>query len=51
MVIQLTLKRQQQVVFVDVPEALKVPIIAIRSLKAKRTCGKKKGKNSVKIDG
>ena len=50
-VIQLTLKRRQRVVSIDAPEALKAPAIAIRSPKAKRTRGQKKGKDSVKIDG
>ena len=35
----------------DAPEALKVLVIAIRSPKAKRTRGKKKGKDSVEING
>ena len=38
-------------VSIDAPKALKVPVIAIRSPKAKRTCGEKKGKDSVEIDG
>ena len=50
-VIQSTLKQQRRVVSVDAPEALKAPIIAIRSPKAKRTCGEKKGKDPVEIDG
>ena len=33
------------------PKALKAPAIAIRSPKAKRTRGQKKGKDSVEIDG
>ena len=51
MVIRLTLKRRRRVVSIDAPKALKVPVIAIRSPKAKRTRGEKKGKDSVKIDG
>ena len=50
-VIQSTLKRRRQVVSVDAPEALKALVIAIRSPKAKRTRGEKKGKDSVKVDG
>ena len=38
-------------VSIDVPKALKVLVIAIRSPKAKRTRGEKKGKDPVKIDG
>ena len=50
-VIRSTLKQQQRVVSTDAPKAPKVPVIAIRSPKAKRTHGKKKGKDSVEIDG
>ena len=49
--IQLTLKQQQQVVSTDAPKALKAPVIAIRSPKAKWTRGQKKGKDSVKVNG
>ena len=38
-------------VSIDAPEALKALVIAIRSPKAKQTRGKKKGKDSVEIDG
>ena len=38
-------------VSIDAPEALKAPAIAIRSPKAKRTRGEKKGKDSAEIDG
>ena len=38
-------------VSIDAFKALKVPVIAIRSPKAKRTRGEKKGKDSVEIDG
>ena len=38
-------------VFIDAPKALKAPVIAIRSPKAKRTYGEKKGKDSIKING
>ena len=50
-VIRLTLKQRQQVVSTDAPKALKVPVIAIRSPKAKQTRSEKKGKDSVEIDG
>ena len=38
-------------VSVDAPEALKALAIAIRSPKAKWTCGEKKGKDSIEING
>ena len=50
-VIQSTLKRRRWVVSIDAPEASKAPVIAIRSPKAKRTRGEKKGKDPVEIDG
>jgi hypothetical protein len=50
-IIQLILKQQRQVVSIDVPEALKALVIAIRLPKAKRARGEKKGKDSIKIDG
>jgi hypothetical protein len=50
-VIQLTLKRRQWVVSIDIPKAPKVPVIAIRLPKAKQTRSEKKGKDSVKING
>ena len=45
------LKRWQQGVFIDVYEAYKVSVFAIRSPKAKRTRGNKKAKDPVEIDG
>ncbi len=36
---------------INMPEALKALVIAIRLPKAKQTCGEKKGKDSVEIDG
>jgi len=39
------------VVSTDAPKALKAPVIAIRSPKAKWTRGQKKGKDSVKVNG
>jgi len=50
-VIQSALKQRRWVVSIDTPKAPKVPVIAIRSPKAKRTRSEKKGKDSVKIDG
>ena len=38
-------------VSIDITEALKALAIAIRSPKAKWTCGEKKGKDSIKING
>ena len=38
-------------VSIDTPKAPKVPAIAIRLPKAKRTHSEKKGKDSIKIDG
>ena len=51
MVIRSTLKRRQQVVSTDIPKAPKVLVITIRSPKAKRTRNKKKGKDSIEING
>jgi len=50
-VIWSTSKRRRRVVSTDAPKAPKVPVIAIRSPKAKQTRSEKKGKDSVKIDG
>ena len=43
-VIRSTLKRQRRVVSADAPEAPKAPAIAIRSPKAKRTRGERRGR-------
>ena len=50
-VIPLKLKRLRQGASADAYEAYKASALAIRSPKAKRTRGNKKGKDPIKIDG
>ena len=50
-VIPLKLKRWRQGASADAHEAYKASALAIRSPKAKRTRGNKKGKDPVEIDG